>query len=393
MKHIRLLILLLVHCQFSYSQLIESKSGKLHFDIPNANDRTIQYFWINPLQPFTVVDTKAFTLKLGFKSKETIKRITVFLNEKSATDSRGAAGSIDSLKKLSFDEVAVFSINLARGTNTIRVEVENVLGGKRSETRAIRSSDTHIPFDVERYDHALLFATNDYSEWSDLVNPVDDVKAIAKELEENYGFKVEVVLNPTTSDILNKIREYSLKKYFDYDQLFVFFPGHGQFDEVFTEGYLVGKNSKLNDPSKESYISFSNLRTVLGNIPCSHIFLSMDVCYGGTFDQSIARGSDRGGADDMYGEVNTSEFLGRKLQFKTRKYLTSGGKEYVPDGRPGEHSPFARKLLEALRTYGGRDKILTLNEIVAILEKITPEPRFGEFSGNDPGSDFLFLAK
>jgi hypothetical protein len=118
----------------------------------------------------------------------------------------------------------------------------------------------------------------------------------------------------------------------------------------------------------------------------------MDVCYGGTFDQSIARGTDRA-VDDLYGEVKTSEFLGRKLQFKTRKYLTSGGKEYVSDGRPGEHSPFARKMLEALRTYGGRDKILTLSEIISVIEKINPEPRFGEFTGNEPGSDFLFLAK
>ena len=47
------------------------------------------------------------------------------------------------------------------------------------------------------------------------------------------------------------------------DQLFIFFAGHGQFDEIFTEGYLVGSDSKLSDPGKTSYISHSTLRTVV----------------------------------------------------------------------------------------------------------------------------------
>ncbi|MBP6721260.1 MAG: hypothetical protein KA239_02995, partial [Bacteroidia bacterium] len=86
-------------------------------------------------------------------------------------------------------------------------------------------------------------------------------------------------------------------------------------------------------------------------------------------------------------------FINRKLQFKTRRYLTSGGKEYVPDGAPGSHSPYARKFLDALRNYGGHDRIMTLAELVLYFERLMPEPRFGEFGGNEPGSDFLFIAR
>ena len=86
-------------------------------------------------------------------------------------------------------------------------------------------------------------------------------------------------------------------------------------------------------------------------------------------------------------------YIQRKLRFKTRKYLTSGGKEYVPDGRPGRHSPFAAKILEALRNYGGRDKIITLPELMGYLDKINPEPRTGGFGDNEPGSDFVFVVK
>ena len=118
----------------------------------------------------------------------------------------------------------------------------------------------------------------------------------------------------------------------------------------------------------------------------------MDVCYGGTFDQAIARAGSRGG-DEIYNELTKTEYIKRKLRFKTRRYLTSGGKQYVPDGRPGHHSPFARKFLEGLRNYGGQDKILTLNELTGYVEKINPEPRYGEFGDNEPGSDFVFVAQ
>jgi hypothetical protein len=40
-------------------------------------------------------------------------------------------------------------------------------------------------------------------------------------------------------------------------------------------------------------------------------------------------------------------------------FLTSGGKEYLPDGRPGVHSPFASQILIALRTYGRDSGLVT----------------------------------
>ncbi len=65
----------------------------------------------------------------------------------------------------------------------------------------------------------------------------------------------------------------------------------------------------------------------------------------------------------------------------------------MPDGRPGMHSPFARKFLEALRDYGGRDKVLTLTELFGWLERINPEPKAGGFGTDEPGSDFVFVVQ
>ena len=239
---------------------------------------------------------------------------------------------------------------------------------------------------------ALFFVTNDYDDAfiSDLTNPVFDGNTLKDELKNNYAANVELIANPALDDIVSKLREYASNKYNPRDKLVIFFAGHGMFDDVFKEGYIIASDSKYADESKLSYLSHSNLRTIVNNIPCEHILLVLDVCFGGTFDPAIASRSAEG---DMYKDVTKSEFIARKLKYKTRLYITSGGKEYVPDGRAGHHSPFARRFLEALRSYGGEDGIITLNEILVHIEKVTPEPRFGEFGDNEPGSDFILIAK
>jgi len=245
--------------------------------------------------------------------------------------------------------------------------------------------------DQGRITRALFFATNYYDSFSDLVNPLLDANSVSEELSDNYDVATEVVENPTLNEIMKKLREYAASGYSPGDNLLIYFAGHGEFDPVFQEGYVIARDSRQGDQAKTSYLSHSNLRTIVNNIPCEHIFLVMDVCFGGTFDPITATATHRG--SDLYAEVSPEEFVERKLKYKTRLYLTSGGKEYVPDGRPGHHSPFTRKFLEALRGYGGKDKILTVHELLQFLEKTQPQPRFGEFGDNEPGSDFLLEAK
>jgi len=233
---------------------------------------------------------------------------------------------------------------------------------------------------------ALLFASNDYEHWGDLVNPIPDTKAIASDLEEIYGFQVEVVENPTKEEVMLTLRSYAKKTYAENDELLIFFAGHGHFDELVKQGYLVTTDSRLNDETQGTYISHSDLRYIIDNIECEHILLIMDVCFGGTFDPVVAR---RGEEDAIQ---NRRDYISRKLRYRTRRYITSGGKEYVPDGTPGEHSPFARKLLEALRSEGGNDGILNIEDINYYIQSVYPKPLSGEFGNNEPGSDFIFIA-
>jgi hypothetical protein len=263
-------------------------------------------------------------------------------------------------------------------------------GGKISSTKTILVGSTALSnaVAIDRKDYALLFATDQYDNWADLVNPVDDAHSIAKVLREKYGFITEIVENPNMDDVFIKLAEYAQRKFKPQDQLLIFFAGHGYFDETFGEGFVVAKNSLQNDKAKTTYISHNRLRGIVNNIPSDHIFLAMDVCFGGTFDPVIAK--SRGSEQD---EATDAEFLVRKLSRRTRKYLTSGGKEYVSDGIPGKHSPFTLKILQALADGGGNDHILTLYELKAYIEKLKSEPRLGSFGDDKPDSDFVFVTQ
>jgi hypothetical protein len=275
------------------------------------------------------------------------------------------------------------------GNNTILVGIRNEKGGEKVESHTVIAPEKGEMV-LMRTDYALLFATDHYDSFEDLTNPVYDARTIADELEKNFGFKVELVTDPTQDEILLKLKEYSGKKFMPNDQLFVFFSGQGQYDQSFGEGYIVAKDSRSDDQAKTTYISQSVLRNVIDNIPSLHTFLLMDVCYSRAKDPLLANAGQRG-QDDIYNEISSSDYIIRKLKYKTRQYITSGGRQYIPDNRPGMHSPFARKFIEALQNGGNSKGIVGLSEIKDYLDKTDPEPRAGEFGVNEPGSDFLFI--
>ncbi len=384
-------IAMLVGALPAIGQQLSGKSNKVSVEYQAAADNSPTrpvLVWVSPDQKATALEVKKMVIKVGVKSTVKLKNVTIYVNGQLVADRGMSTTPADAAQ---FDKYIDREVDLIVGGNELKIVAENDKGEITIESRAISVTLPTLA-SGKRTDYALIIGTNDYDEWDDLTNPAFDAKTIATELEKNYNFKTELILNPSKTDIVAKIREYGKRAYLPMDQLFIFIAGHGQFDEVFTEGYVVAKNTKLNDETRESYLAHSQLRTYISNIPCDHIFLAMDVCYGGTFDQSIAKAGSRG-ADEMYNGVEDTEFIERKLRFKTRKYLTSGGKQYVPDGRPNEHSPFARKLLDAFRNYGGQDHILTLGEIITYVERATPEPKFGDFPGDEPGSDFVFVAK
>lgn len=284
------------------------------------------------------------------------------------------------------------NLTLLDGENIITLYAENMKGGMVSSVRSILSGKNDLPDAISsnRKDYALIVAIDNYDNFDDLVNPVNDARSIETILKEKYGFQTELMTNATNDEILSKITDYNQKKFSPQDQLFVFFAGHGVFDETLGEGYIVASNSLKNDKGKSSYVSHILLRERLNNIKCEHIFLAMDVCFGGTIDPVLAKAR----AEESTDEAMDQQYLVKKLSKRTRKFLTSGSKEYVSDGVPGKHSPFAEKFILALKEIGGgTGRILSLLELQTYFLKLASEPRFGSFGNDDPASDFVFVAK
>ncbi len=394
LKNILPLICLTCSLTFSWAQNVSSRTEKFIINTKNpvASSTVPMITWMTPVPEISYSQEPRYKIKFVVETTSPIKSITISVRESLETASRGSM-TIQPEEAEKMYTVVDRSINLMDGENLLEVMVENAEGVKSKSYRRVRVGSLILADAnrIERNDYALIFATDEYDNWSDLVNPVFDSRAIAEELKKTYGFQTDIVENASQDDILKKLREYAEKKYKPLDQLFIFFAGHGSYDQTFAEGYVVTKESLLNDEGKTSYLSHNRLRSIINNIPSEHIFLVMDVCFGGTFDEVLA--STRGADDEVYKEQNTNEFIARKLTLKTRKYLTSGGKTYVSDGIKGKHSPFAKSFIDALETQGGKDGILTVSEIFGYVEKLKNPPRLGDFGSNLPGSDFLFVRK
>ncbi len=379
----------------AYSQNVSARTNNFEIDFTDpqkliaSNVPTVN--WLSPIPETSYVQENKFKVKFDVACKSPLKSVTMILRDNTEGPPRGSQMlKPEESEKLKF--TIEKTLTLFDGDNVIEVVAENLQGVKTISSRKVTIGGASLAdiAKLNRTDYALVFATDQYDNWPDLVNPVFDSQTIAAELSKTYGFKIDIVENASQVEIFKKLREYAEKKYQPLDQLLIFFAGHGSYDQTFGEGFVVTKESLLNDEAKVSYISHNRLRSNINNIPCDHIFLAMDVCFGGTFDQALA--SSRG-EDETYKEQNQAEFLTRKLTYKTRRFLTSGGKTYVSDGIPGQHSPFAKNILEALRSRGGRDGMLTLPELYTFVERLKIQPKFGEFGDNAPGSDFIFVAK
>ena len=379
-------------CVNAVAQNVTTRTSQYEIDLAdpgkNVNSTFPVVSWIAPSDENTFLHGNEYVVKFAVESSAAITNVTI-----SIKPSPDAAPKVSQSIKFEPTEnlrpTIEQNVTLMDGRNVVEVIAENKDGVKTVSQRTIQV--TNISMDdvatLDRTDYALIFATDQYDNWPDLVNPVFDSRTIGDELKRTYGYKVELVENPTQEQILKKLREYIERQYKPLDQLFIFFAGHGNYDQTFNEGYVVPREALIKDEAKTSYLSYHRLRSVINNIPCEHIFLTMDVCFGGTFDQNLS-------AEETYHtEKSASDFIAKKLMYKTRKFLTSGGKEYVSDGVAGHHSPFARAFLEALRSNGGTDGILTLSEIAPYVQKLKVTPKTGEFGDNAPGSDFIFVSK
>jgi len=106
------------------------------------------------------------------------------------------------------------------------------------------------------------------------------------------------------------------------------------------------------------------------------------------FDQGTVRGTPRKIRSVKLGMLKNS--VNNKVFYKG---ISSGVKQYVEDGKKGQHSPLAYSFISTLSNSSLRKKFVTANEIIGRLTinpPVTTTVCEGDFQYTDPQSIFIF---
>ncbi|HRP95467.1 MAG TPA: caspase family protein [Rhodocyclaceae bacterium] len=239
--------------------------------------------------------------------------------------------------------------------------------------------------------HALVIGNQDYPLLPRLDTAVADAKAIADVLASKYGFKVTLLTNATRYELLsalNKLRS----ELTDQDNLLIYYAGHGEIDRANLRGHWLPVDAEPN--SDANWISNVSITDLLNAMSVKHALVIADSCYAGTLTRSSIGQLESGVSDDA-----RVKWLKAIVQARVRTVLTSGGVQPVMDGGGGDHSVFAKSLLEVLRNNeDALEAQRVYREVAArVLDRasrfqIDQRPEYAplRFAGHESG-DFLFV--
>lgn len=230
--------------------------------------------------------------------------------------------------------------------------------------------------------YALIIGISEYKHHQSLEHPVNDARKFERILSKNYVFpkkNITFLENPTRTNILDTLDgfEQILQK---EDSLLIFYAGHGHWDASRNRGYWLPKDAKIR--AKSAWISNGTLQDYLLAYTCQHILVISDSCFSGALLMN------RSAIIDAGKDIQTL------YSAKSRKAITSGVKEEVPDRSVffKELSSFLKKnskaFLSASDLFAGiRNKIITNSPN-------NQKPQFGAVADTeDEGGDFIFIKK
>ena len=240
--------------------------------------------------------------------------------------------------------------------------------------------------------YALVIGINNYLHATPLGYAVNDAKAVAKSLRDDFEFPKEnitLLLDKSASrnKILEKFMTFTSESIGENDRVLVFFAGHG-----FTTksrrtdvGFLVPYDGKKDDLG--TLIRWDELTRNADLILAKHILFVMDACYGGlAITRSLQPGAMR--------------FLKDMLLRSSRQVITAGkADELVADlgGPRPNHSVFTGHFLDALDgNAADSDGVITANGVMNyVYRKVAQDPDSNQtphFGYLDGDGDFIFSA-
>ena len=239
--------------------------------------------------------------------------------------------------------------------------------------------------------HALVIGINDYKYIRPLRTAVNDAKEVARILEQDYGFRVTLVLNPTRYDILTKLNDLR-ERLTEKDNLLIYYAGHGELDQRNQRGHWLPIDAEPS--SSANWVSNITITDILNAMTVQQLLVVADSCYAGTLTRS-ALGRLEGGLSEQE-KVRLMQVMAQK---RSRMVLTSGGVEPVIDSAGGAHSVFAVSFIALLQANAGvlpgQEMFQSIRlRVTATADKVemhqVPEYAPIKFAGHESG-DFFFV--
>jgi len=237
------------------------------------------------------------------------------------------------------------------------------------------------PKTAPRY-FALIMGANDYSDdaITDLDNPIQDATKLYTVLVNRYTFDPSNVIflkNPTREQMINAM-DWLTRKVTKYDNLLVFYAGHGFWDKETDFGYWIPTDSKSN--STANWLANSQIKDYVAAIKAKHTLVIADACFGGSIFRS-RKAFEEG-----------SQSVKKAFDAPSRKAMTSGNLTEVPD-----RSVFLEQLVDKLNN--NTKSYVTAEELFAsirnvVLSSSPVTPMYGDIKdAGDQGGDFIFVLK
>ena len=259
-----------------------------------------------------------------------------------------------------------------------------LLNGKVKSKQAI---------DLGNY-HALVIGNADYDSLTDLSTAGRDASDVARVLEKEYGFEVELLLNATRDQTLSAINRFK-RDLNENDNFLLYYAGHGVIDDS-QEGFWLPTDADENDDV--NWIPNVRINRTLKKFTANNIILVADSCYAGSQFRALVPVELDQKKHKKVAESGDSLIL-RLSTSRSRVAITSGGLEPVAD-RIGfsENSVFASSFISVLKNNssiipsGDLFKLVRQRVIpITVGEGLEQTPEFGQLwaSGHE-GGDFVF---
>ena len=239
---------------------------------------------------------------------------------------------------------------------------------------------------------ALIIGNNEYQDtqgkWNKLNTAVTDARAVARLLEQQYGFSdVKLLENATRRDVLYALEELADKS-LKNDNVLIYYAGHGFLDDETSKGFWVPVDANGSDHT--TFLRNSTIRDEVSSIASrvKHTLLISDSCFSG----SLLRTASRGISDSDY----TEKYFEKVSSKKSVQIMAAGGIEFVDDNyRNSGHSPFTYFLLNELKT--NNSPMFTVSQLSgnverAVANNVDQVPESGVLQGaGDELGEFIFI--